>query len=42
MGHAASVSSFSVAATEKMQMRALSYNVVFSIRGNKNLHDKSC
>jgi hypothetical protein len=42
MGHAASASNFSVAATENLQVQALSYKAVFSIRATKKLSNKSC
>jgi hypothetical protein len=35
VGHAASASNFSVAATENLRLRALSYKAVFSIRATK-------
>jgi hypothetical protein len=35
MGQAASGSNFSVAATEKLPVRALTYKTVFSIRASK-------
>jgi hypothetical protein len=37
MGQAASGSNFSVAAAEKLSVRALSFKAVFSIRATKNL-----
>jgi hypothetical protein len=39
MGLAASGSNFFVAATEKLPVRTLSYNAVFSIRATKKLSD---
>ena len=42
MGQAATGSNFSVAATEKLPVRALSYKAVFSIRATKKLSNKSC
>jgi hypothetical protein len=37
MGQAATGYNFSVASTEKLPVRALSYKAVFSIRATKNL-----
>jgi hypothetical protein len=37
MGQAASGSNFSVAATEKLPVRTLTYKAVFSIRATKQL-----
>jgi hypothetical protein len=42
MGHAALASNFSVAATEKLRVRARSYKAVFSIRATKKLSNKGC